>query len=393
MSKEKTIRHGKTVDEEGNPVADVQVTLVNGNNRPFLKCESSNTQGEFELELDDSLPDDSQTFLFHPEYLRVFGPVPGNADITFQMQKRTKNRGVHVPALAGIRTAFLEYGDKGLTTVIEKTSDEKGALSFMFEPGCTYRNLPYGEKASGMTAINASMEPVAVPSLEDLAIDLRYTDPVLHHHSARQTTYRVGDNLHLRFFFVPDSFDDAVSFAPLLGRYDDTRDAGSKIRHEQVCVVSRFGIRSGIGYVAYEVPGPSIDDLIVEKGPLPENEVRKIGQDVAGILPLIAEQELCHGNLTPRFIYKGEEGYHISPACPAVSIGEKYERTHHLQEGFEGDDLFGLGATLYFASSGRMPSWEEGKLRPTEKGLDDLLEFLLDQENRPSLEDALEKLS
>ena len=40
-----------------------------------------------------------------------------------------------------------------------------------------------------------------------------------------------------------------------------------------------------------------------------------------------------------------------------------------------------------------MPTWEEGKLRPTEKGLDDLLEFLLDRENRPSLEDALEKLA
>lgn len=393
MNEEMAVPRGKVVDEDGNPVAGVQVTLVNGKNRPFHQCRPTGANGEFELNPGVPLPGDAQAFLFHPEHLRLFGPVPGNADITYELKKRTKTRGANAPGLAGIRTAFVETGNNGLTTVIEKTCGEDGSMPFLHEPGCLYRNLPYGEKPSGMTAISPAMEPAPVPSLEDLAKDLRYSDPVLDHHTPRQTTYRVGDDTHLRFFFVPDSFDDAVAFAPLVARYDETRDTGSKIRHDRVCPVARFGIRSGISYVAYKVPGPSIDDLVVEKGPLSADDVKQIGRDVAGVLPLLAEQKLCHGNLTPLFIYKGEEGWSISPACPAISIGEKYERTHHLQEGFEGDDLFGLGATLYFAACGRMPTWEEGKLRPTEKGLDDLLEFLLNRENRPSLEEALEKLA
>ena len=393
MNEETKTLCGKTIDEEGNPIEGVQVTLVTRKKHPFLQGPRTNTQGEFELTLESPLPEGTEAFLFHQDYMRLLGPVPGTTDITYQMQKRTQIRGANAPGLAGIRTAFVEQGQEGLTTVIEKTCAEDGSMKFFFEPGCTYRNLPYGERPSGMTAITPAMEVATVPSLEELARELRYNDPVLHHHSPKQTTYRVDEETHLRFFFVPDNFDEAVAFAPLVARYDDTRDPGSKIRHETVCHVSRFGIRSGIGYVSYKVPGPSLDELVIEKGPLPAEEVKKMGRDVAEILPLLEEQGLWHGNLSPLFLYKGEEGYFIPPACPAIYIGEKFGKSHQLQEGFEGDDLFGLGMTLYFAATGRFPTWEDGTLRPTEKGLDDLLSFLLDRENRPTLDDALGKIS
>ena len=57
MNEETKALCGKTIDEEGNPIEGVQVTLVTRKKHPFLQGPKTNTQGEFELTLESPLPE------------------------------------------------------------------------------------------------------------------------------------------------------------------------------------------------------------------------------------------------------------------------------------------------------------------------------------------------
>ncbi|MFI6772487.1 DUF4328 domain-containing protein [Nocardia sp. NPDC050412] len=106
------------------------------------------------------------------------------------------------------------------------------------------------------------------------------------------------------------------------------------------------------------VAGPSLRDLIAERGPLPPLAVEGIAAGVAHALSALHDAGLVHGALTPSSVIITEAGLRVVdfgvPTQPEPSVFTAPEQLAAVPTG-PASDMFSLGGVLAFALTGRAP--------------------------------------
>lgn len=115
------------------------------------------------------------------------------------------------------------------------------------------------------------------------------------------------------------------------------------------------------------IDGPSLEELVVERGPLPPGAVLTLAAGLAEALASIHRVGLVHRDLKPSNVIVDDEGPHIidfgvvlAPDATQVTMGvvvgtPSYMAPERLQggEASPAGDVFSLGATLVYAATGR----------------------------------------
>lgn len=360
------VHHGRAVDDKGHPVAGASVSLVDSAGRVRGAVAPTDARGEFELRTLEGFPPDIGVFLAHPDFVRTWGPIPptGQDGAKYEMRRKASAFRTQLKGHPHTRMAFVERDSKGLVAVFERKTDSQGMVSVGKDPSCSYRILPFVETGGALKRVTDTVDVVDLPEFPAIALDLRYKSVTLLRQTDFETTYFADPNIHLRFFYVPKSFDDAVSFAPLADAHETLRDKAYELQSEVLCTLKRAGVSNGIGYVAYEVPGESLEDAVGKSGPLSEGECVALHKQLGSVLPLFEKRGIWHGNIAPRFVYRSAEGWRLAPPCPALPIGSNFPVAHRLHEGPGGTDAFGLGCTIHFAATGKVPQFSEETKAP-----------------------------
>ncbi|MGH9521472.1 MAG: protein kinase domain-containing protein [Terriglobales bacterium] len=168
-------------------------------------------------------------------------------------------------------------------------------------------------------------------------------------------------------------------------RFEREAKTISSLQHPHICVLYDIGSENGLDYLVMEyLEGQSLADRL-RRGPLPTEEVLKVGMEIAGALERAHRQGLVHRDLKPGNIMLTKSGAKLldfglaKPAAVAIAAasGEEmptfagaqqqvtargtivgtfqYMSPEQLQ-GKEADarsDLFALGAVLYEAATGK----------------------------------------
>ena len=145
----------------------------------------------------------------------------------------------------------------------------------------------------------------------------------------------------------------------------------ARIQHPNVTGLFEVGrVHRRIFYVMELVDGPTLQELIRASGSVSERETLEIGLDVARALEAIEAAGLVHRDVKPRNIVITPEGRakltDLGLARPQGALEEDgraiYGTPHTISpEQVHGDpvdiraDLYGLGATLYWALTGQPP--------------------------------------
>lgn len=164
-------------------------------------------------------------------------------------------------------------------------------------------------------------------------------------------------------------------------RFDREAKTISALNHPNICVLYDVGYQDGIDFLVMEcVEGESLA-LRLEKGPLPIEQVLKIGCEIADALDRAHHSGVIHRDLTPANIMLTKSGSKLldfglaKPAVPAASGPTLTAAAHRMpvtqegtivgtfpymsleqMEGSELDgrtDIFSLGAVLYEMLTGR----------------------------------------
>jgi hypothetical protein len=119
------------------------------------------------------------------------------------------------------------------------------------------------------------------------------------------------------------------------------------------------------------IDGPSLQDAVDQRGPLPPDELRALGAGLAEGLAAIHKHGLVHRDLKPANVILAPDGPRIidfgiarvidassGPTAAGAVIGTfAYMSPEHLGSGAIGpaSDVFSLGSVLAFAATGRPP--------------------------------------
>jgi hypothetical protein len=151
--------------------------------------------------------------------------------------------------------------------------------------------------------------------------------------------------------------------------------SAASVNHPNVAQVYSFGEQDGQWYLSMELlEHGSLDERIIQRGRLPEEEVLPIGIQIASGLEAAHQRGLLHRDVKPGNILFNEEGlpkivdFGLARAAalpeasdsgaPAQIWGTPYyiapEKLRGKPEDFR-SDLYSLGATLFHALAGRPP--------------------------------------
>ncbi|MBI2900780.1 MAG: hypothetical protein HYY17_11400 [Planctomycetes bacterium] len=360
------VRAGRAITVDGKPVTGAQVALIDGAGRIRAYLPPTDADGRFEYRTYDRIELGLGFFVAHAEFVRTWGPLPpdDSSVSTFEMRKKPGAMRAQVKDAGGARVAFVEADAKGVIAVFELRLDGDGKIVLPKDPACTYRVVQFLELGGALRRVKETFDLADFPSFEEMAAELRYKDVAILRRTEREITYSIGPDRHLRFFFVPKSFDEALALVPLLDAYERTRESAYESAHEAILPAQRAGIANGVGYTAYAVPGKSLEDIVLKEGALSEGECLQLHREIGGAAAALEKRGLRHGNIAPRFVFRGPEGWRLAPPCPAVPIGAVYRLSHRLHDGRDGDDAFGLGSTLHFAATGREPQFDSEEVAP-----------------------------
>ncbi len=138
---------------------------------------------------------------------------------------------------------------------------------------------------------------------------------------------------------------------PLRARLrQEMQTAAASMRSRFVADAAGCELDGARPWIASEfVPGPSLESLVAQYGPLPESAVRALGGALARALIALHSVHISHRDL-------GAHNVLLTADTPqAVDYGLALGRMSGPGSDEMADDVFDLGATLVFASSAHRP--------------------------------------
>ncbi|MFQ5570221.1 MAG: serine/threonine protein kinase [Rhodothermales bacterium] len=163
--------------------------------------------------------------------------------------------------------------------------------------------------------------------------------------------------------------------AEALQRFEREAAALGRLKHPNVVTVFDAGVESGFPYLAMEfVEGKNLREVLQERGPLPVEEVCKLGIEMAEALDHVQSRGLVHRDLKPSNIILDPQGRSMltdfgiafTSTLPRITQGAMGTPEFMSPEQADGktldirSDLYSLGVVLYECLAGRMPFQREG---------------------------------
>jgi eukaryotic-like serine/threonine-protein kinase len=209
----------------------------------------------------------------------------------------------------------------------------------------------------------------------------------------RRMTEALGDSVLLALKILPAR--KAAEDPKVLARFRREMELGKRLNHPNVVRSFANGDLDEVHFLALEyVPGKTVRQLVMEKGPLPFGEAARIFADVADGLAHVHERGLIHRDLKPANIMVRPDGRAVLldlglalapgeplPADPAIAGGRGYivgtldylapEQSRDAIAVGPPADLYGLGCSLFFALTGTLPFPADGAKQKMRRHRDD----------------------
>jgi eukaryotic-like serine/threonine-protein kinase len=170
--------------------------------------------------------------------------------------------------------------------------------------------------------------------------------------------------------------------AILSQRFENEFKLASHLQHPNLVRALGHGLEDGVPYLLMEfVPGRSLDKLIQEKGPMPIPEALAAFEQVAAGLTYIHQNHLIHRDIKPGNILIEPTGRakladlglikdlesqtmltvsRMGLGTMEYSAPEQFDDAKHVDVR---SDIYGLGAALYVALTGRFPFGPGSQMR------------------------------
>ncbi len=202
---------------------------------------------------------------------------------------------------------------------------------------------------------------------------------------------------------------ESMSEPVLLQRFAQECAVAARLRHPHIVRGLDFGTEGARPYLVMEfVEGQSLGQRIRQLGPLPAAEAVRMAIEIAGALDLAHREKLIHRDVKPDNILMAPDGRAMltdlglikdldSEAVltkPGAAMGTIMftapEQFENAQQADALCDVYGLGATLYFALTGVAPYQARGNLTLLQKKLTN--DFTPPRRFVPSLSDQLDRI-
>jgi serine/threonine protein kinase len=167
--------------------------------------------------------------------------------------------------------------------------------------------------------------------------------------------YRAYDREHDRdviLRILREGLDDEY-----VERFQRAADDAADVRHPNVVEVFDRGVIDGRPFLAREfVEGSTLDDVLARRGPLPEEEARRLAAQIATGLSAAHSRGLLHRDLNAGSVIVTPDGTakvadFAMPGVPRHPASEQVAG----QQIDERTDVYGLGAVLYQMLTGHVP--------------------------------------
>ncbi|MCA9802921.1 MAG: serine/threonine protein kinase [Cyanobacteria bacterium HKST-UBA02] len=188
------------------------------------------------------------------------------------------------------------------------------------------------------------------------------------------TAYRVRDSegdedVVLKEFILPVYVDVAVR-RQALERFENEARILKQLDHPQIVSLTDFFIEDHRSYLVLEhINGKSLKQLVMEKGPMSEDEVKGLALQMCTILDYLhgLSPPVVHRDFTPDNLILREDGtlklvdFNVAQQTEATATGTVVGKHAYLPpEQFRGtpvpaSDLYSMGATLHFLLTGQDP--------------------------------------
>ncbi len=216
----------------------------------------------------------------------------------------------------------------------------------------------------------------------------------------RRMTEALGDTVLLALKLLPDR--KAAADPKVLARVQREMELGKRVNHANAVRTFAAGHIDDVHYLALEfIPGRTLRQTVMEKGPLAPGDAARVFADIAAGLQHVHERGLVHRDVKPANVMIRPDGRAVIldfglaiapgeplPADPAIAGGRGYvvgtmdylapEQARNAAVVGPAADLYGLGCMLFYALSGAVPYPAEGIKQKVKRHRDDPIPTVAD---------------
>ncbi len=183
------------------------------------------------------------------------------------------------------------------------------------------------------------------------------------------TDTRSGSEVVLKEFILPVYVDVSVR-RQSLERFENEARLLKDLDHEQIVKLIEFFVEDHRSYLVLEhIDGQSLKQLVEERGPLPEGQVKELAGQMCKILEYLhgLSPPVVHRDFTPDNLILRTDGtlklvdFNVAQQAESTATGTVVGKHAYLPpEQFRGtpcpqSDIYSMGATLHFLLTGSEP--------------------------------------